>query len=661
MFWRLGRASDTLHSFPWASRTEPTNTQFSGADKDITTFKEWADAVMDSIREVKGTNYWYEIPATSITGNFRNLGLSVLAGSTATARLSWSGTELSITDGSGAPANSDVIATLRLFDVTADLDLTRQEGLDAISLADDEILWIEIPDPVAAVTYNDTGLTASNYRISPRGSVPLTENVYWLAYRKDTKLYLRGLGELEAGEERQVNDETTTALLTWLGFDPEIATSVPYSFLPNSLIFGNIYDTGDHLVEAISINTANINAIGTTLDTNAYAEKMTVTLGVPADDNEIQGPVTIGTVITIPLDSRDLDNQEEYQVGEGLLKIFLNGQLLCEGDDWIEQGAPTTFSSTIQTQIQLEVGDLLQFRIDSNGGFNVGTGGGGSGDVIGGANVGTGLGTLFKQKSAGVLEFRNVKAGAGISVITSGDDVIISISGGTPEAYFRNDITGQTGTLIGTGGNYNLGTDKLDVYRNGILMLKSTSLGLPVDRYQEATNNQVLFTLAPVAAEILTFVNQDTTPTYKNLFSGLTGTLLTVPAYTLGDDSLRVWRNGVLMNSAAAGAAVDQYTEASPTTITLAQTAVATDVFVVASGPTPTFREDITGVTGPVINLAGSYTIGSDELLVYKNGVLMLNSVSLGIAADRYQETGSTAITLEVAILASELITVINK
>lgn len=657
--FRLGRASNSLFAFPWGSRTEPVSTSFTGADKDIATLKQWFDAVMSRIRENAGTTYWYESPAISLVGSFRH-DLAILAGLTNTARFAWSGTDLSITDASGTPLDTDDLGTIRLFDSTADLHLTRQDSGNSIALNDGEVLWVELPDPLANVTYDGVGLTSSNYRVSARGSVPLQDTTYWLAYREGTKIYLRGLGELEAGEERQITDETTTALLTFLGFDPETATSVPYTAVPDSLIFGNLFDTSDSLVTAISTNTANINALGTVIDENAYAEKLTVVSGAPADDNEITGPVSASSTLTLPLDSRDGNAVEEYIVGDGILKLFLNGQLLCEGEDYNEIGAIGTLSSTVEILLNLPIGDRIQFRIDSLGGFNVGAAGGG-GDVIGGSNVGTGAGESFKQKVAGILEFRKIKAGAGINVITSGDDIIISLTGGTPEPYFRNDITGVTTALVGVGGTYNLGTDKLDVYRNGVLMHESASIGLPVERYEEATSTQVLLGLAGVAAEVFTFVNQSDTPVYKNILTGLTGTILTVPAYTQGNDSLRVWRNGILMNAATLGAAVDQYSETSPTSITLAQAAVASDIFVVENGPIPSFREDLTGLTGTLVTLSSSYTIGSDELLIYKNGVLMLNSTTLANPVDRYQETSSTTVTMEVALTATDVITAINK
>ncbi len=224
-FWRLGRASDVSFDFSWSSRTEPATTSFTGADKDIDTFKKWADAVMSRIRENSGISFWYENPGVSLTGGFLNAGLSVLSALTATAKFAWSGTALSITDDSGGPANDD-LAAVRLLSSSADLELTRQDGTggtSTISIADGEVLWVEIPDPLASRTYSAVGLLSTNYRVSARASVPLQDTTYWLAYREGSNLYVRGLGELEPGETAEVSDNLNENILSAIGLASETA------------------------------------------------------------------------------------------------------------------------------------------------------------------------------------------------------------------------------------------------------------------------------------------------------------------------------------------------------------------------------------------------------------------------------------------------------
>lgn len=243
LFYRLGRSTNTSFGFPWASRTEPTNTQFTGADKDITRMKDMYDALMTEIRLVKGTNFWYEDPGISIVNAFRNSALSLLSAATTTAKFSWSGTSLSITDDSGTPAESDILAFLRLLDVTTNLNLTRQDGGSAIPLADGEALWIQIPKPLANVTYDGIGVVSTNYRVSARGSVPNNDSSFWLAYREGANLYVRGLGELEPGETAEISDTINENILAAIGLASE--TSMP-QYPSNNYVTDN-----DAIVDAI--------------------------------------------------------------------------------------------------------------------------------------------------------------------------------------------------------------------------------------------------------------------------------------------------------------------------------------------------------------------------------------------------------------------------
>jgi len=288
-------------------------------------------------------------------------------------------------------------------------------------------------------------------------------------------------------------------------------------------------------------------------------------------------------------------------------------------------------------------------------------GGGGGGGVSGGSNVGTGAGTVFKTNNAGTLEFRKILAGSGISVITSGDDVVISLTGGAAEAYFVNYLTGQTSYTVGTAAKYNLETDKLKVYRNGLAMLNTATIGSNLERYQELTNRSVLLSDIAVGSDLFAFVNQDTDVDYSTIITGIAGTVLTVPTYVMGNDALRVYRNGVLMNTAGLGTSIDRYTETSVTSLTLDTAAVGSDVFLVERGPVPSFRYDVDGFSGTVINTIPAYVMGTQELLVFRNGILLYNSLVLGAAINRYQETSTTSVTVGVTAALGDVFTFINK
>jgi hypothetical protein len=376
LLYRLGSGSNPLSGYSWSSRTEPANTQFSGADKDIKNQRQMNAALMDSIREIKGTAYWFELAPVTLSGIFQNVGLSVITAATSSARFSWSGTQLSISDDSGTPLDSDVLAYIRLFNSTNVLSLTRQQAAGAITIPADNVLWVELPDPLANVTYDSVGVTSLNYRITPRGSVPNNDNVYWLAFRDaGSRIYVRGLGELEAGESHQISDEMTEVLREFLGFDPETATSVPYTSVP-SVLLPSTFTISDSLVTAISAISDDLNYLAAILAGNVYDERLLVVSGAPANDNEVTGPITAGTNISLPLDSRDSNTTQVYIVGRGDLEVFLNGVYLFEGIDWTPVGLSGASSSTIQIQVDLEVDDELTFRLDTAGGFASGSGSG---------------------------------------------------------------------------------------------------------------------------------------------------------------------------------------------------------------------------------------------------------------------------------------------
>jgi hypothetical protein len=362
LFWRLGRGTQPNFAYSWASRTEPVNTQFTGADKDIATMKNWVDAVMDSIRELKGTTYWYELAGSSLVGSFRNVALSFVTALGNNVSWKWSGTQLSLQDDALTPVSTDTLAAIRLFDSASNILLTRQQtgqevqkitfsaipdagnftlehngnttaaiafnaspaailaacnlafvsqlasvsgdfsngftftfltagnvvaiteasntltklavavtttistiqngftGSSAITLADGEIVWVELPDPLANTTITGIGVTATNFKISARGSVPNNDNTFWLAYREGSNLYIRNHGELEPGETAEISDNINENILQAIGIPTE--TSLP-QYASNNIVADN-----DSLVLAVSKldAAAGIAGIGSNQD-----------------------------------------------------------------------------------------------------------------------------------------------------------------------------------------------------------------------------------------------------------------------------------------------------------------------------------------------------------------------------------------------------------
>lgn len=128
-------------------------------------------------------------------------------------------------------------------------------------------------------------------------------------------------------------------------------------------------------VELAEGNNIPLSAINEIVSDNAYDEPITVVVGAPATTREVTGPVTPGTIVSLPDDSRDGGAPQGYVVGKGVLEITLNGILLKLDTDWQEVGVVGTISTTFQIDIALVVGDELQVRIDTFGGYiNAATG-----------------------------------------------------------------------------------------------------------------------------------------------------------------------------------------------------------------------------------------------------------------------------------------------
>jgi hypothetical protein len=184
---------------------------------------------------------------------------------------------------------------------------------------------------------------------------------------------------------------------------------------------------GENLTRSIKrLDQAIAEAVGS-LDNPSYDEIIDVVSGAPANDNEITGPVSSGTNITIPLNSRNADVQQQYTVGGGTLGIYLNGVRLNRGEDYAEVGTTGDASSVIQTLFDLIVGDVLIFKAEAaNGGAS-----GGGGGTYTAVNIGTVKDAdVFKTIAANQFQFRRIQAGTNVTVIQTTDTVIISSTAG---------------------------------------------------------------------------------------------------------------------------------------------------------------------------------------------------------------------------------------
>lgn len=333
LIFRLGTGGavpNPLYSYPWpGGRVEPPSSSsnaaqnpFFGADKQIFTMKEWMDAVMTSIKEIKGTTYWF-----GVGGGGGSNGLSLNSVN--------DDANLSEITGTGYFTHDPVI--LGKLDVTSDI-YVRNVVTDSYfkiqqfskTLNDGQVLYVpltrykviagnvtikpatapasvltaaggnlarilqvtvvgqfaplvansagagngdfirsqnddnrffrqieEFYDNAGAIStaagasylvldapytgsigaqsilYNKTYYPAlTDVIVADKiGILPITnvENVYWIAFRQGSLIYIKYMGEMEQGEVRYISDNTTVNILNYIGAPLEVATVPLYA------------------------------------------------------------------------------------------------------------------------------------------------------------------------------------------------------------------------------------------------------------------------------------------------------------------------------------------------------------------------------------------------------------------------------------------------
>jgi len=264
-----------------------------------------------------------------------------------------------------------------------------------------------------------------------------------------------------------------------------------------------------------------------------------------------------------------------------------------------------------------------------------------------------GLGKDFRKNSETQVEF----------AYTVPNGVVVTARKPNPflsRLHFIQYKVSIIGDIISTAKPYTMGTDQLGVYKNGVCLVNSTTIGEADDRYQEATPMTVYPESASLLTDVWGFLHKNIAPIYKSIQDGLSTSVITVPSYTMSVDRLLVFRDGYLLNKSSYGVGNEYFSETSETSITLGAVAVASEYYIFEYlAEAPTWSEDITGVTGGTLTFSGSYTLGTDRLLLYKNGKLMYDSTTVGTAAERYQQNNPTSVTLGAAAIASDIFTAI--
>lgn len=195
---------------------------FTGVDKSLKSQKDVNDALMTEFALVKGTRFWYENAQVSLGGIIKSLE-SVLVQATATAKFAWDGAALKITDENVSPGN-DTLGYIRMMGRGDDLALTREDGTggtSALTVADGEVVYVKIPT-TGSRSFSSEGSGTTNYQTVDIASYQSSDENYWLAYREGTRLYIRGYGELEPGEEINIGDPELEDILAQIAANAQI-------------------------------------------------------------------------------------------------------------------------------------------------------------------------------------------------------------------------------------------------------------------------------------------------------------------------------------------------------------------------------------------------------------------------------------------------------
>jgi hypothetical protein len=249
-----GASPDPYHKYPWNAQVEgrtenpPTSTTsaspFRGGDKMLYTLKDWMDAVMTSIAEIKGSEFWYSsgssVSNISLNSLFSDAAFSVMTGSgrfkqPSAGLLQWT-SPLDITEMAGQriyeidanpsgitvqdgqvvyislerdedfqPANS-FTTTSGSYTISATTTVVGLSSGDYVKIASHpDSAWREVlsvagniitlvasPAPSYPISAAATKLlrskgtyTLSDVIVANRENVPASGDTYWIAYRKD--------------------------------------------------------------------------------------------------------------------------------------------------------------------------------------------------------------------------------------------------------------------------------------------------------------------------------------------------------------------------------------------------------------------------------------------------------------------------------------------
>lgn len=544
-------------------------------DKTIANYKDGFDALATAIKEIKDTAIWTDKPfaGTTTLKEFQNMFI------TGGGILEWEGTKGVSTLGWSASLYIEIANRPNNYEVSA----------GSYVMADGDALYIDVPTGVPVGPIVPVVLPLADVPINPT-SVGYSPYIQVLFHRSGNKIYgSMDIPELDSGEQAEIGQDLPIGLRNRLG----ILTETTYENYTSTSVIG----INDNYPTAISKLDSAIFAVQSEADSSASALAAVfdalgaILSGEPLEEHfDVVADQTIFDATII-----------KWQYGQDVadITVFMNGQKMTQD---FTGGTTQAFRKNSETQIEFSAPILANARVtirntvpylskpyfvsylDDTEGSTVttqtiyATGG----DRLGVYRNGT---YLMRSLSLGVPAERYLEQ-SGIAVelgAPATDDDIFAFVHQSKPPTFKVFQTGLTGTVL-TVPTYVTGSNRLRVYRNGLLLNKS-GYGAPSDQYVETSSTSITLGVTAIAGDNFIFECIAVAPAWREDITTVTGLTLTFGStYALGNKRLLVFRNGNLVyNSTTLGDPIanasDRYQEATTATVTLEVAAIAADVF----------------------------------------------------------------------------------
>lgn len=174
MLFRLGAGDNQYYSYPWLTRSVPATSSFSGADKDITSFKDWMNAVMTRLWEIGGGSAWHS-PASEKDVKLIRSGTTTFANGEyfdwvlGTQKVYWRGLRFIFANGEGGATYNDI-----------------SDNTGGVTLQNGHCVYVDLDR-----TANRTGATALGHGTAALTHLSTAPDRYVIAWRSGTQIFTR--------------------------------------------------------------------------------------------------------------------------------------------------------------------------------------------------------------------------------------------------------------------------------------------------------------------------------------------------------------------------------------------------------------------------------------------------------------------------------------